>query len=129
MSCLEYFPKECYTLPFYCYISKSIPISALNKEAKERLWQKCLVHYGPHSIQQACEFVNSVPNLSKFDFDDVVIKYPTCLKTTLTKSWVGIKVFVIQLCVLIKISLLILPSQIESEERNTAKWLNQVELI
>ena len=84
MSCLESLPEEYHTLPFHKYLAKTIPISALNKEAEAMLWHQRLIHCGSHSLKNASTYVDGVPNLAAFKFDDV-LKCPTCLKTNLTK--------------------------------------------
>ena len=85
MSCLESLPEEYHKLPFHEYLSKTIPIAALNMEAEAMLWHQRLVHCGSHSLQDAHQYVDGIPNLSKFKFNDV-LKCPTCLKTNLTKN-------------------------------------------
>ena len=86
MSCLESLPKEYHLLPFHKYYAKNIPILALNKEAEAMLWHQCLIHCGSHSLQSASLYVDGVPNVSAFNFDDI-LKCPTCLKVNLTKNF------------------------------------------
>ena len=86
MSCLESLPEEYHSLPFHEYFAKTIPISALNKEAEAMLWHQRLIHCGSHSLQSASQYVDGVPNLSAFNFDDI-LKCPTCLKVNLTKNF------------------------------------------
>ena len=86
MSCLEYFPEEYHKLPFHEYCAKNILIAALKKEAEVMLWHLCLIHCGSHSLKSASLYVDGVPNLLAFNFDDVV-KCLTCLKTNLIKSF------------------------------------------
>ena len=86
MSCLESLPDEYHSLPFHEYFAKNILISALNKEAETILWHQRLIHCGSHSLQSASLYVDGVPNLSAFNFDDI-LKCPTCLKVNLTKNF------------------------------------------
>ena len=50
------------------------------------LWHQRLIHCGSHSLQSASLYVDGVPNLSAFNFDDI-LKCPTCLKVNLTKNF------------------------------------------
>ena len=84
MSCLISLPERYRSLSFQEYFAKTIPISALNKEAGAMLWHQHLIHCGSHSLKSASLYVNGVPNLSTFYFNDI-LKCPTCLKTNLTK--------------------------------------------
>ena len=86
MSCLESLPEEYHSLPFHEYFAKTIPIAALNKEAEAMLWHQRLIHCGSHSLKSASLYIDGVPNLSAFNFDDI-LKCPTCLKTNLTKNF------------------------------------------
>ena len=86
MSCLESLPKEYHKLPFYAYFTKTIPIVAFNKEDDVMLWHQRLIHCRSHFLKNASLHVDGVPNLSSFNFDDV-LKWPTCLKTNLTKNF------------------------------------------
>ena len=86
MSCLESLPEEYHSLPFHDYFAMTIPIAALNKEAEAILWHQRLIHCGSHSLKSASLYVDGVPNLSAFNFDDI-LKCPTCLKVNLTKNF------------------------------------------
>ena len=86
MLCLESLLKEYHLLPFHKYFAKTIPISALNKEAEAMLWHQRLIHCGSHSLQSASLYIDGVPNLSAYNFDDI-LKCPTCLKVNLTKNF------------------------------------------
>ena len=86
MLCLENLPKEYHFLPFHEYFAKTIPIAALNKESEAMLWHQRLVHCGSHLLKSASLYVDGVPNLSAFNFNDI-LKCPTCLKTNLTKNF------------------------------------------
>ena len=108
MSCLESLPEEYHSLPFYEYFAKTIPIAALNKEAEAMLWYQCLVHCGSHSLKSTSLYVDGVPNLSAFNFDDI-LKCPTCLKKSLPRT-LERKAFEIQLSVPTKVCLLTLLS-------------------
>ena len=83
MSCLESLPEEYHSLPFHEYFAKTIPIAALNKKGEAILWNERLIHCGSHYLKSASLHVDRVPNLSAFNFDDI-LKCPTCLKTNLT---------------------------------------------
>ena len=86
MSYLNFFPEEYHELPFHEYFAKNVPITALNKEAKVKLWHQSFIHCGSHCLKSASLYVDSVPNLSVFNFD-YVLKCPTYLKTNLTKRF------------------------------------------
>ena len=86
MSCLKSLPEEYHSLPFHEYFAKNIPISALNKEAEAMLWHQRLIHCDSHSLQSASMYVDGIPNLSAFNFDDI-LKCPTCIKVNLTKNF------------------------------------------
>ena len=86
MSCLESLPEEYHSLPFHEYFTKTIPITALNTEDEEIIWHQRFIHCGSHSLKSASLYVNEVPNLSAFNFDDI-LKCPICLKTNLTKNF------------------------------------------
>ena len=86
MSCLESFPEEYHSLPFHEYFSKTMPIAGLNKEAEAILWHQRLIRCGSHSLRSVSLYVNGIPNLSAFNFDDI-LKCSTCLKTNLTKNF------------------------------------------
>ena len=86
MLCLESLPKEYHSLPFHEYFSKTIPISALNKEPEAMLWHQRRIHCGSHSLKSVSLCVDGVSNLSVFNFDDI-LKCPTYLKTNLTKNF------------------------------------------
>ena len=58
----------------------------MNKEAEAMLWHQRLIHCGSHSLKSASLYVDGAPNLSAFNFDDI-LKCPTCLKTNLTKNF------------------------------------------
>ena len=73
-------------LPFNKYFAKTIPIEALNKETEAMLWHQHLIYCGSHLLKSASLYVNGVPNLFAFNFDDI-LKYSTCLKTNLTKDF------------------------------------------
>ena len=85
MSFLKFLPEEYHTLPFDDYFLKNIPITALNKEAEAMLWHQRLIHCGSHSLKSTSLYLDGVPNLFAFNFDDV-LKCPTRLKTNLTKN-------------------------------------------
>ena len=80
MSYLEILPEEYHSLPFYEYVAKTIPIAALNKEVESIIWHQLLIHCGSHSLKIASLYVNEVPNLSTFNFDDI-LKCQNCLKS------------------------------------------------
>ena len=86
MSCLESLPEECYSLPFHEYFAKTIPIAVLDKKVESILWYQRLIHCGSHSLKNVSLYVDRVPNLAVFNFDNI-IKCPTCLETNLTKNF------------------------------------------
>jgi len=57
----------------------------LSIQAETIFWHQFTLHCGPHSMQQAHEFVDVILNLLKFNFYDI-LKCPTCLKNCLIKS-------------------------------------------
>ena len=83
---LDCLPEEYHLLPFHEYCVKTIPIVTLNKETEAMLWHQRFIHCGSHSLKSASLYVDGVPNLSAFNFDDV-LKCPTFLKTNLTKNF------------------------------------------
>ena len=85
MSCLESLLEEYHSLPFHEYFAKTILITALNKEAEAMLWHQYVIHCGSHSLKSAFLYVDRVPNLSAFNFNNILI-CPTCPKTNLTKK-------------------------------------------
>ena len=86
ISCLESLSEEYHSLPFHKYFAKTIPIAALNKEAGAMIWHQCLIHCSSDSLKSASLYVDRVPKLSAFNFNDI-LKCPTCLKTNLTKNF------------------------------------------
>ena len=85
---LESVPKDYHSLPFSSWIKHNIPVHALTKKAHEILWHQCLMHMSPQTIQNAHKFVDGVPNLSKFFFDNID-QFPTCIDTNLCKNAPG----------------------------------------
>ena len=86
MSCIKILPEEYHKLPFHEYYAKTIPIAAFNKEVEAMLQHQRLIYYGSHLLKSALLYIDGVPNLSAFNFDNV-LKYPTCLKTNLIKCF------------------------------------------
>ena len=85
---LHSLPSE-YSKPKYLdFILQNTPVNALNKEAEALLWHQRLLHCGTHVFKYLHKKVDWVPNLSKFQFDDV-FKCPTCIKSKLTKDSPG----------------------------------------
>ena len=52
------------------------------------LWHQRLIHMSPQSIQNAHKFVDGVPNLSKFLFNDID-QCPTYIDANLRKHFPG----------------------------------------
>ena len=71
MSCLESLPEEYHSLLFHEYFAETIPIAASNKDAETKLWHQRLIHCGSHSLQIASLYVDGVPNLTAFNFDEL----------------------------------------------------------
>ena len=88
MQTLETVPKQFHKLPFHCWIHHNTPVNALTEKAHEMLWHQRLVHLSPSTIQEAHKFVDGVPNLSKFSFDDID-QCKTCLRANLRKRSAG----------------------------------------
>ena len=49
------------------------------------IWHQRLIHMFPGTIQEAYKYVDGVPNLSQFDFEDVT-RRTTCTKANLRKN-------------------------------------------
>jgi len=88
MQILESVPSQFHKLPFNHWIARNTPVNALTDKANEMLWHQRLIHLSPQSIQQAHQFVDGVPNLSKFKFDDID-GCSTCIKANLRKRSAG----------------------------------------
>lgn len=88
MQILESVPKRYHSLPFSSWIKHNTPVHALTEKAHEMLWHQRLIHLSPQSIQNAHKFVDGVPNLSKFSFDDID-QCPTCIDANLRKNSPG----------------------------------------
>ena len=88
MQALESVPQRFHKLPFQKLIHMNTPICALKEKAHEMLWHQRLIHLAPHAIRDAHKFVDGIPDLSKFSFDDLH-NCPTCIKANLSKNSAG----------------------------------------
>ena len=68
---LENVPKEYHSLPFSSWIKHNTPVHTLTEKAHEMLWHQRLIHMSPQTIQNAHKFVNGVPDLLEFSFDNI----------------------------------------------------------
>ena len=50
------------------------------------MWHQGLIHCGSYLFKSASLYIEDVPTLSAFNFNDT-LKCPTCLKTNLTKNF------------------------------------------
>ena len=88
MQVLDSIPEQFHKLPFHQWIARNTPVNALTDKAHEMLWHQRLIHMSPQSIQQAYQYVDGVPNLTKFKFDDID-GCSTCIKANLRKKFAG----------------------------------------
>jgi hypothetical protein len=88
MQALDSIPEKFHKLPFHQWIARNTPVNALTDKAHEMLWHQRLIHMSPQLIQQAHQYVDIVPNLSKFKFDDID-GCSTCIKANLRKKSAG----------------------------------------
>ena len=78
MDSLKSVPKQFHSLPFHKWIHQNTPVHALTEQAHEMLWHQRLIHLSPASIQNAHNFVDGIPNLSKFKFIKISKCSPKC---------------------------------------------------
>ena len=57
----------------------------MTEKAHQMIWQQRLIHLSPGTIQEVYKHVNGVPNLSRFEFDDIS-NCTTCTKANLCKN-------------------------------------------
>ena len=82
---LESVPTHFHKLPFHSWIHHNTPVHALSKQAHEMIWHQRLIHLSPQTIKEAYNYVDGIPDLSCFNFDDVT-KCPTSIKANLRKN-------------------------------------------
>ena len=85
MKTLETVPNQLHKLLFYSWIHNNTPVNALTEKANEMAWHQRSIHLTPGTIQEAYKYVDGVPNLSRFDFNDIT-KCTTCTKANLCKN-------------------------------------------
>ena len=85
---LEWGSKQFPPLPFHRIIFNTIPINALFLEAQAHLWHQRMMHCGEFNFNSLHENVDGLPNLNKFDIDELS-KCSICMRTKLTKSSAG----------------------------------------
>ena len=81
-------PKQYHSILFEKWIKHNTIVYALTEKAHEMFWHQRLTHMGPQSIQNAHKYVDGVPDLSKFSFDDID-QCPTCIDAKLRKNAPG----------------------------------------
>ena len=82
ISVLESVAQKFHTLPFHTWICNNTPVKSLKEKAHEMLWNQNLIHMSLQIIKEIYKFVDGVPNLSNFDFDNIT-KCLTCIKADL----------------------------------------------
>ena len=65
-------------------------IDSLSEEARSHLLYHCMIHCGEHTLKEAHKYIEGVPNMSMFSFNDL-IRCATCIKSKLTKNSPGSK--------------------------------------
>lgn len=75
-------------LPFHRWIADNIPVSALTNQAHEMILHQRLIHLSPATLQNAYKYVEGIPNLSNFSFNDVK-HCPACIKANMRKNSAG----------------------------------------
>ena len=88
MNSLQLVPKQFYSLPFHKWVHQNTPVHALTEQVHKMLWHNRLIHLSPQSIQNVHNFVDGIPNLSKFKFSDVD-QCTTCIEANLCKKSAG----------------------------------------
>ncbi len=78
MAVIDDLPEEAQKLPYHLYIAQATPIHAIKQEAIEHLWHQRLIHCGAASLKDLHKRVDGIPNLSKFELNDLE-KCATCL--------------------------------------------------
>ena len=81
-------PVRFHNLPFHLWIVDNTPVNALTDQAHEMIWHQRLIHLSPATLQNAYKYVDGIPNLSNFKFDDVK-NCPTCIKANMQKNSAG----------------------------------------
>lgn len=79
MSVLESVHQQVHKILFHTLIYNTTPVNALNttpvnslkEKAHEILWHQYLIHVSPQTIKESYKFVDGVPNLSNFDFENI----------------------------------------------------------
>ena len=85
MNTLESVPSRFHQLLFHKWIQNNTPVNVLTEKAHEMIWHQHLIHLLPSTIKEAYKYVDGVPNISCFDFDDIT-KCTTCTKANLRKN-------------------------------------------
>ena len=88
MQILESVPQKYHRLPFHHWIARNTPVHALTNKAHEVLWHQRLIHLSPQTLKDAYKHVDGIPNLSKFEFDDID-NCSTCSKANMRKRSPG----------------------------------------
>ena len=57
----------------------------MTNQAYEMIWHQRLIHLSAAILQNAYKYVEGIPNLSNFSFNDVK-NCPTCIKTNIQKN-------------------------------------------
>ena len=82
---LEQTPVRFHNLPFHLWITNNTPVNALTDQAHEMIWHQRLIHLSPATLKIVYKYVEGLPNLSNFKFDNVK-NFPTCIKANMQKN-------------------------------------------
>ena len=85
---MEQTPIRFHNLPFHFWISDNTPVNTLTDQAHKMIWHQLLIHLSPATLQNAYKYVEGIPNLSNFKFDDVK-NFRTCIKANMQKNSSG----------------------------------------
>ena len=88
ISALEQTPVRFHKFPFHQWIADNTTTNALTNHAHEIIWHQRLIHLSPVTLQNAYKYVEGIPNLTNFSFDDVK-NCPTCIKANIRKNYTG----------------------------------------
>ena len=85
---IDTLPEDVQKLPFHLYIAEATPINAIKQEALELLRHCRLIHCGASTLKGLHKYVDGVPDMSKFEFNDIK-KCATCLQAKIHKNSPG----------------------------------------
>ena len=84
MQALKSVPSKYHKFPFHHWIHQNTPINSLTDKALELLWHQRLLHLSPSTLKDANKHIIGVPDLSKFEFNDID-NCSVCSRAKLTK--------------------------------------------